>query len=199
MTGPNLNPSPADVARLIARVEKLERALRSQGARRLDQLEDTAVPQPATDDALIFDGAKWVPGTAGVPATGDALYAYTGWNITPGGSDLMVWGLADGDTLLDLSSTTNPTPVDPGLFIFTAMVGTADTLSSWDLHLTIRPSGGVTQRPAWIDGIATPARATATVAAVLQAGDDVELELTNDDGSNFMNTTTAVVSVARIG
>lgn len=73
MTGANTPPSAADIGKLLARVEKLERAFQPGGIDTLGGLIDVDADYPADLDALTFDATlgKWVNKP---PAAGPSTY-----------------------------------------------------------------------------------------------------------------------------
>lgn len=83
MSGVNTPPSPADLALLVGRVERLERRLREDGGiSRLEDLDDVDIETPADADTLVYDEtlAKWTNGTPA--ATGDPSALFAAYFIT---------------------------------------------------------------------------------------------------------------------
>lgn len=112
---PNTPPSAADFARLLARVDTLERRYGSAPPRTLDGLDDVNADYPAVGDSIAFDGSKWVNGLGSGPSRVErlrmTLHGVTeGGGPGPGGAYTGVgsWSHNAGASLTDLSTPTEP-------------------------------------------------------------------------------------------
>lgn len=199
MTAPNTPPSQADLARLVKRVKTLERAITPAGPRRLDALDDVAVPQPATGTVLTFDGTKWVPGPAGSGPGASGFYA--GGNSPTSVPDStfhtdLEWPtLLAGTALLDLSDQTAPTVLTDGVYFFTAVVQPGSPPTDVKVEFVALDSPLIAGTEMHI-GSAT--RNTAVLIGFCPAGTVLELAATQTSGSS-LDVNILIMNVTRIG
>lgn len=150
MTRPNTPPATADNARLIARVEELERRLRRSGANRFEDLDDVIADYRADGQVPIYDSTlkKWV---ATSPAAGvDGL-----WEIVATGS-------GSRHTIRPLEALTDTgDPTDEGInwFMLDLRAPQGNSGTSGDIHQTyfyvapgIGAGGGDIQAESYIEG-----------------------------------------------